>query len=264
MKLKYRDLSEDIQQNTIVSYEKLSKEARAVREKQSMNFMKFLQKEKLKEKSTKYLLPMRASSPTTKKEDENTGKSVSYDMSMSFLKSARVTLTINNKLDKRSLMTSKDFINAQPQKNEITHMSHDFSSNQNAHKFQHSRLGSLTSNASNYINQNFSSTYIDSESKMSNHRMSQSRTSSRYGYKRKIFEDELGKKVDDKEIEVKKEYSNCMGNNTKSEEQEIVKNKKLRMNLKNWQKTSFNKTKTPFNTGSFNLPLYVFKNGDVK
>ena len=56
MKLKYTNLCEDIQKNTVVCYEKLSKEAQAVQEKQNMKFMKFLQREKYIENKKEYFL----------------------------------------------------------------------------------------------------------------------------------------------------------------------------------------------------------------
>lgn len=264
MKLKYTNLCEDIQKNTVVCYEKLSKEAQAVQEKQNMKFMKFLQREKYIENKTKHLLPMRVSSPIpTKKDGVNTSTNVTYDMSTSFLKSARVTMTINNKLEYKPLIKNKDFINAQAQKND--NLSHDFSNMQTPFKFNHSRVGSNISNTSNLINSNYSSTYIDSESKMSNPRLSQTRPSSRYGHKRKIFEEELSKKLEEREMENRRGSMiyvpiSC----PEPEEKEIIRNKKLRMNLKDWKKTSFDKTKRPFNSGSFNLPLFVFKNGNVK
>jgi hypothetical protein len=250
----------------VVCYEKLSKEAQAVQEKHNMKFMKFLQREKYIENRNKHLLPMRVSSPiATNKEDEKKGINVTYDMSMSNLKSARVSMTLNNKLEYRSLIKSNDFINAHPHKNDINHISNDFNNIQTPYKFHHSRISSNISNASNIINSNYSSTYIDSESKMSNPRMSQSRPSSRYVHKRQIFEEELVKKLEEKDIENRRSSIIYMPvDNPEPEEKQIIRNKKLRMNLKNWKKTSFDKSKSQFNSGSFNLPLFVFKNGDVK
>jgi hypothetical protein len=264
MKVKYRDLSESIQQKSVVCYDDMSKDARLEKENQTLNYMKYLQKEKLHARK-KQNLPFTSSSMVCKPiSDSSESINATYDMS--FLKSVKTNKAIN-KFEHKSVTTSRDFSHNVPQKNEnsLSMNFNDCSNIQSAYKFQHSRLGSLTSNTSNNLQINFSSTCNDSESKMSNFKMQgRSRPISKLGLKRKIFEEEMQKKSDDPDYKREGQNQNCsISKEFIREDEDVVRNKKLMKNLKNWQKTTGNKTKSSFNTGSFNLPLFVFKNGSM-
>jgi hypothetical protein len=281
MKITYRDLKESIHTQTLVSYDDLNNEERKVRENQNMTCFNKIQNDKIiASNNSSRVTPMNRAninmtnfnylSPSHESKI-NMNETVTFEMSN--FKGVKVTVPLKSFIDSKTNTSSnfKEYISniaTSGIKSDTTSVLSNYNESVPILN-NHTRFASVNSTSSRLFSGNFyqNETESKNQNNSSQNTIQVSPTKKAKiirvaSIKKKIFVDE----EDNREIELKRkrihlERMNNI-NDINSGELPTIKNRKIISNIKKWENT-LKKKKSTFNSGSFNLPLYVIKKKQV-